>query len=89
MYNIKYYVSKFATGWTGWGLNPGGSKIFCVVQTSPKAHPPSCMSSARSFLEVKQMDHGADNQPPASYSLQMGWSYTRAFFLCLQRHVMG
>jgi len=54
-------------GWTDWGLNPGGSKIFCTYPDQPWGlcsllYNGDQVSSPR----VKQPEHGVDHPSPAS-----------------------
>ena len=66
------------------GLNSGGGEIFRAIQTGPKA---ACKNGLRFFPRGLAARVGAV-PPPPSAGLQMGWSYTSAFLLCLHRHVM-
>jgi hypothetical protein len=44
--------------------NPGGGKIFRVLQSSSEAHPTSCTMSSGSLPGIKRSGHGADHIPP-------------------------
>jgi len=64
-------VLRLATAWTVRGLNPGGGKIFCAVQTLPEAHPTSRTIGTRIFSRVNGPDCCA-NHPLPSAGLRMG-----------------
>jgi hypothetical protein len=62
-----YFLNQLATGWTVWGSNPGGGKIF---HTHPDRAwgPPSLLHSGYqiSFSGLKWPRHGVDHPPLAS-----------------------
>ena len=59
-------------GWTVWGSNPGGVKIFHGFQTSPKAHPAPCTLGTGYFLGVEELWRGADHPPPSGTEFASG-----------------
>ena len=44
--------------------------------------------AAKSSLEVRWLECGADHPLPSSVELEMGWSYICSSWLCLTRHAM-
>jgi hypothetical protein len=54
------------------GIDSGGGRIFCALQTSPEAHPASYTMGTRSSPGIKQREHGVDHQPVSYVRLQMG-----------------
>jgi len=51
-------------------LNPGGARFFAPVQTSPGAHPASCIMGTGSLPGVKQPGPGIDHPPPSSIEVK-------------------
>jgi len=43
-----------------------GARFFAPVQTSPGAHPATCIMGTGSLLGVKQPGRGIDHPPPSS-----------------------
>jgi hypothetical protein len=69
-----------AMGWTVWGSNPSGGKIFTPIHTGPESHPASCTMGTGSFLGVKRPGHSIDYPPESSAEVK------ESVDLCLYFH---
>ena len=61
---------------------------FCARPDLPQGPPSLCTLVTGSLPGVMGSQRGADHPDHSSAALRMGWSYTSASPLCLQRHVM-
>ena len=61
---------------------------FRTLPDLPQGPPSLCSLVNGSFPGVMQSQCGAVHPDHSSAALRMGWSYTSASPLCLQRHVM-
>ena len=66
-----------------------GGVCFVPVPTASEAYPASCTMSTETLPGVKRPELRAEHLPHSTSEAANGRSYTRAYPLCLQRHIMG
>jgi hypothetical protein len=73
---VAQLVERLTMGWTVWGSNPGGGKIFRTRPDWPWGPPSPCKMGTGSFLGVKRPGCGADHPPPSTADVENEYSYT-------------
>jgi len=66
---LRYVILRAISGWTGLGLNPSGSEIFCTRPDRPWGLSSLLYNGYWVIPGVKQPGHGVD--PPPQYSAEV------------------